>query len=83
MWKHYLNQKDHSPGKNTRNKHKYNAKKYSKLLRINIYEHYVAISFNNSLIKWISKKLKIKIPDIKKSLNGRRIIHAPFYKIIK
>ena len=76
-------EKNPSPGKNTRNKSNYNDKKYSKLLRIKIYKYFVAISFNNSLIKWISKKLKIKIPDIKKSLNGRRIIHAPFYKIIK
>lgn len=71
------------PGKNTRNRNDKDAKKYAKLIRIKIISNFVSIGFNNSLIPWMSKKLKIKIPKVENSLPGSRIIHTPFYKIVK
>ena len=71
------------PGKNTRNRNDKDAKKYAKLIRIKIISNFVSIRFNNSLIPWMSKKLKVKIPKVENSLPGSRIIHTPFYKIVK
>ena len=68
--------------KNRRKYDKLEAKKYPKLIRLSV-EWYMSISFNNSLIPWMNKKLKTTMPTEESSLRGSRIIQPPNYKIVK
>lgn len=70
-------------GKQTRDQRKKDMKKYPKKIRIYINEWFMSIVFNPSMIGWIHKKLKIKLPDGKKALHGYRVLHESNLKKMK
>ena len=63
-----------SPGKKTRELHMKQGKQYQKLVRINIYPHFISIGFNHGLIPWINKKLNVKRTFKKDTLKGIKIL---------